>query len=473
MITIDFSKRGSLTLTQYLYEALKAFIFDGTLNENDKLPSKRTFANHLGVSVLTVQNAYVHLIEEGFLYSIEKKGFFVSSLANHLKEKKVENEEIDFPKLKSQPCEPIYFADFTNNAIASEKFPFSLWSKTMRKVLNSNDEKLLEKTDVSGFFELRRALCRHLKEFRNMSVCENQVIIGSGTESLYSMIVQFLGREEIFAVENPGYRKAGEIFRLNGAKCISVKIDEYGIDIEELKKSKANVVNVSPSHNFPSGITMNFHRRKELLDWAGEKKNRFIIEDEYDSEFRFAGNPLPTLQSIDQNNRVIYINTFSKTLSPSFRISYMVLPLRLAKKFKEKLALYSCPVSSFEQFTLARFISDGNYERHINRMKNYYRSLRNDLVLAFKNSKLAEVGEIHEENSGLHFLFTLKSGIDAKSLQEKWKKKGIKIQLLSDYYYEDCPGFEAYEKKESFIVNYSGIKKEMTGEIVKRLCECL
>jgi len=481
MITIDFSARKNLTLTEFLYSSLKKQILDGTLFENEKLPSKRALALHLGVSVITVQNAYMRLIDEGFLYSIEKKGFFVSEFAsgfmqNSVKPDSFEHRHSDrkssYVKAASSGKENRdFFADFTSGAANLEKFPFSLWSKTMRQVLASENEKLLRRTGVFGAIELRRAVCRHLRDFRNMDVSEGQVIIGAGTESLYSMLVQFLGSDEVFAVENPGYHKAAEIFKLNGAKCVPVKIDSQGIIVKNLQKAKANVVHVSPSHHFPTGIIMNFKRRTELLDWAYESKNRYIIEDDYDSEFRFTGKPLPTLQSIDRNDRVIYINTFSKTLSPSFRISYMVLPKKLAEGFNEKLGFYSCQVSSFEQFTLARFIEEGHYEKHINKMKNYYRSLRNNLIKAFEKSSLSKIGTIHEENSGLHFLFTLNRNQNAQLIQKKWNKAGIKIELLSEYFYHSAETDKKNNPiQESFIVNYSALDRNLISKTVRKMC---
>ena len=217
---------------------------------------------------------------------------------------------------------------------------------------------------------------------------------------------------------------------------------------------------------------MNFKRRTELLEWAYKKKNRYIIEDDYDSEFRFTGKPLPTLQSIDNKDRVIYINTFSKTLSPSFRISYMVLPESLLENFTQKLGLYSCQVSSFEQYTLARFIDDNNYEKHLNKMKNYYRSLRNNLITAFNNSPLSKAFIIHEENSGLHFLMTLVSALSPKEIQKRWEDLGIKIYLLSDFYYSDITSTDIPADK-TFIVNYSGIKKDSIPKISSLMSEAL
>ncbi|WP_296328657.1 PLP-dependent aminotransferase family protein [uncultured Treponema sp.] len=473
MITVDFAKCANLSLTDFLVEEIKKQILEGKILENEKLPSKRSLSLHLGVSVITVQNAYERLIDAGYLYSIEKRGFFASGLANHLKSKKsIEivggNGQTAVFADEGKMSESRYFADFASNSVASGNFPFSLWSKTMRQVLNSGNENLLKKCDVFGSLELRRAICHHLKDFRNMEVCENQIVIGAGSESLYSMLVQFFGRDNVFAVENPGYRKAAEFFKINGTACVHIGIDEKGIIPEELEKSGADIVHISPSHHFPTGIVMNFARRKEILEWAYKKEGRFILEDDYDSEFRFVGKPLPTLQSIDNRNRVIYINTFSKTLSPSFRISYMVLPENLALEFGKKLNFYSCQVSSFEQFTLARFIESGNYEKHINKMKNYYRSLRNNLMSSFQKSVLSKISRIREENSGLHFLLCLEKGIDAKSLQEEWRKQGINIPLLSEYFYGENKNPEI---ETTFVVNYSGLPRDKISEIVAQMAQ--
>lgn len=480
MITIDFEKKGNLSLTEYLFESIKNQILESKLKKKEKLPSKRALASHLGISVITVQNAYLRLIDEGYIYSIEKKGFFVSDLAGKLyknSENKITEPVYVIPEAKQ------YFSDFTSNATSLEKFPFSLWSHTMRQVLNSQNENLLKRTNVFGSLELRKAICRYLQDFRNLNVNENQIIIGAGTESLYSMLVQFLGRNQIIAVENPGYHKAYEIFRLNSLKCYPVEIDDKGIVLSELEKVNANVVHVSPSHHFPTGIITDFKRRSELLEWANKADDRFIIEDDYDSEFRFVGKPLPILQSIDHEGKVVYINTFSKTLSPSFRISYMVLPEKLVKPFAEKLGFYSCQVSSFEQLTLARFIEEGFYEKHINKMKNYYRSLRNNLITALKKTELSKIAEIKEETAGLHFLLTIKSKYDEKTLQQRFRNHGINISLLSDYFYDkgDRPlgeldldkGDRPLNQLSTFVINYSGIENSKISETVQRMCDAI
>ncbi len=466
MITIDFSKRKNCGLCQYLYKNIKKQILEGELCADEKLPSKRSLAQNLGISVITVQNAYAQLIDEGYIYSIEKKGFFVTNikLENHFTEEKKLNSKNNFIKIEEKK----YFTDFTSNATAVEKFPFNLWARLTRQVLQSCDEKLLERTQVKGVWAFREQIALYLKEFRNMNVSPHQIIVGAGTETLCSMLVQLLGRKKSYAVEDPGYHKVKKIFELNGASCIPIKIDSQGLDLNLLKKSCAKIIHISPSHHFPTGIVMPVKRRLELLEWAEKSKERFIIEDDYDSEFRFNGKPLSTLQSADKNDCVIYMNTFSKTLSPSFRISYMVLPEKLLKIFEEQLGFYSTTVSSLEQYTLALFMQKGFYAKHIIRMKNYYRSLRNDLIAALQKSPLHKISQIHEQEAGLHFLLTVKTKKSISLIKKELEKEKLRIALLQDFYYSR-QNKNVFKSEKIFVINYSAVKKEKIAETVKRM----
>ncbi len=472
MITFDFEQRGKTTLCDWIYSSIKKQILNGSLAENEKLPSKRSLSQNLGVSVITVQNAYAGLIDDGFIYSVEKKGFFVSGIINTAAGRDEKAQKNNFEKIvqdEGTEKNQTFFTDFTSNSTSFEKFPFGLWARTLRQVLNSGDEKLLLKNPAKGVFELRLAIAKYLFEFRGMHVLPQQIVIGSGTESLYTMAVQLLGRNKVFAVENPGYHKAAAVFNLNGAECVPVPLDGEGINIEFLEKSGADVLHVSPNHNFPTGVVTSARRRKEILSWADKNKERWIIEDDYDSEFRFNGKPLPPLQSIDSSQKVIYINTFTKTLAPSLRISYMVLPESLKTEFENRLGFFACPVSSFEQFTLARFISEGNYEKHIVRMKNFYKNLRNELISAIKKSDAEGNFKIYEKESGLHFLLSVESGEKTEVLEEKLKKNGINIKRIDSFYYGK--NYDGNEK--TFVVNYSGIKKERIEKTIELIKVCL
>lgn len=491
MITVNFDERGDRGLCEYLYLSIKNQILQGILRADEKLPSKRSLASHLGISVITVQNAYGQLISEGYIYSIEKKGFFVTDILlgksdsvfggtgnGNLWEQGMSVNSVSAADLvdDSKTLAPVnsigesdFFTDFRSNSTSYEKFPFSLWAHTMRKVLNSGDEKLLQRVGVKGIYELRRSIADYLREFRNMNVKPEQLVIGAGTESLYSMVVQLLGQGKVYAVENPGYHKVAGVFKMNGAGTKPVMIDSQGINPAGLEKIKADVVHVSPAHHFPTGIVMPVRRRQELLAWADGAPGRFIIEDDYDSEFRFNGKPLPTLQSADMGGRVIYINSFSKTLAPSFRMSYMVLPENLLPDFDEKFGFYSCPVSAFEQYTLSEFIRDGFYGKHIIRMKNFYRNLRNELIRAMENSRISGKMIIKEEEAGLHFLLSVKSDESSDVIKNKLQKKNINLPLLRDFYYGTPPD----DIENIFVINYSGIRKERIAETVKRIEEVL
>ncbi len=475
MITCDFSKRGKDSLNHYLYTVIKQQIMDGVLSSGEKLPSKRELADHLGVSVITVQNCYENLIDEGYIYSIEKKGFFVQELFNiKSQSKSCISKNTLFSSSYVQPeiekDSQTYFADFTKNAISYEKFPFATWAKVSKNVLSSQTEKLLSEQPSFGCIELRKSIAFHLKSFKNMDVDWRQIVVGAGTEILYNLVYQLLGSDKSFAVENPGYKKIQKVLSSLGAHCIPVNLDSDGINICDLEKSKACVVHVTPSHHFPTGIVMPVKRRFELLDWA-LKDTRYIIEDDYDSEFRFIGHPLEPLYNDDKNSCVIYMNTFSKTLSPSFRISFMVLPPVLVKEFYEKLSFYSCTVSSIEQYTLAEFIRGGYFSKHITRMKNYYRSVRNDFITSIKKSSLNDKTKILEKNSGLHFLLEF-DGCSGEAVRSKLRENGINIAMLKDYYYDTDSCLKdmiSSREDKTFVINYSGISKIKIPEIVRRI----
>ena len=472
MITVDFSKNKDIGLCEQLYNTIKTQIMNATLKADSKLPSKRALASHLGISVITVQNAYAQLISEGYIYSIEKKGFYVTDFSDFNIKPHNYNSAQGTKSQATQPTQsphaPEFFTDFRSNSTNAQKFPFTLWSHTARQVLNSQDEKLLIRSDMKGTNELRLAIAEYLLEFRNMQVSPQQIVIGAGTEALYSMLVQYFGRDKVYAVENPGYKKAKAIFELNGALCTPIDIDSQGMNPESLRKKDVEIIHISPNHHFPTGIVVPVKRRMELLAWANEQSNRYIIEDDYDSEFRFNGKPLPTLQSADTQNKVFYMNTFSKTLAPSFRISYLVLPASLTADFEKKLGSYSCQVSVIEQSTLAHFISAGFFEKHINKMKNYYRTLRNNLISELQKSPVMPLCKITEQEAGLHFLLTITTDKTPQQIKDNMKKNGINVSLLSDYYYS------AYSSREcTLVINYSALKKEKITETVERMCKSI
>ena len=449
MLTYALEKNGSSSLYTQLYGCIRRDILSGALPPRQKLPSKRALAQHLEVSVITVKNAYEQLAAEGYIYTVEKKGYYVSPVERPL-------PPADPPPLTPEkPAEPV-FLDLATGSLDRSYFPFTVWSRLMRQTILEEDTELLRAAPSNGAPALRRAIAAHLRQFRGMDVDPEQIIIGAGTELLYTLIIQLLGREKRYAVEDPGYGKIARIYQAHQVPLCRVGLDGGGLD----------VVHISPSHHYPTGIVMPIARRQELLRWAAEEPERYILEDDYDSEFRFVGRPIPTLFSVSENQRVIYLNTFSKTIAPSIRISYMILPPRLLARYREKLGFYACTVSSFEQYTLARFLEQGRYEQHLNRMKTRYRQKRDAVIDAIRRSPLSDRAEILEQDAGLHFLMVLLTDLDDRSLRRRAEAMGLRLALLSDYYSQP-----AAAPQHILVVNYAGIDMDRLPEGLRRLAQ--
>jgi GntR family transcriptional regulator/MocR family aminotransferase len=326
-------------------------------------------------------------------------------------------------------------------------------------------EKLLLPLPNQGIPELRQAIADHLAAFRGMHVDPDNILIGAGTDFLYNILIQLLGRDKTYAVEEPGYGKIRRIYAAGGVRCVSAPLDGKGVMPQGLQN--ADVLHFSPSHHFPSGLVTPVGRRTELLDWAMERADRFIIEDDYDSEFRFDAHPMPTMESLDHAGRVIYMNTFSKTLAPSIRISYLALPEALMGQFREKLGFYSCTVPSFEQYTLARFLSRGYFEKHINRMRKAYRTTRNRIVAVLEGCTKADKLTILEQNAGLHFILKVNTPLSDREMVEMCARAGIRIRSLSEYFHGRRP-----IETHCLVVNYAGLKDEdidQLAEILEKL----
>ena len=459
MLTYDFS-HISQPIYKELYQNIRRDILNGTIKSGEKLPSKRTLAQNLGISTITVENAYDQLISEGYLYSELKKGYFVSDIKNLSRPhpSSIQKARLDI-KVNRKPT---YYFDFASNNVETKNFPFSIWAKLSREVLSEMQDQVLQVSPSSGIEVLRNAIAKHLYSFRGMAVDPNQIIIGAGTENLYEILIKLFGTDKTFCIENPGYTKIRKVYEINKVECVFANLDENGINIQELRNSKAQIAHISPNHHFPTGITMPASRRYEILGWANEKKDRYIIEDDYDSEFRQNGNPIPTLQSIDAFEKVIYMNTFSKSLASTIRISYMVLPEHLANLYYQTLDFYSCPVPTFEQYTLAKFIDEGYFEKHINRMRLYYRRKRLTVLNILHKNLSDNECSILESDSGLHLILKLKTSVTDNELKKNLLEKGININMLSEYY-----DSEKENLQHMYILNYSNINLEKFEEAVK------
>lgn len=431
-----------------LYSYIRDDILCGRLKSGERLPSKRALAENLSVSVITVQTAYDQLLAEGYISSRERSGYFVCAVNADFYGKR----EVAVP---APAVSKKYKADFVKGT-ATHMFPFSVWARLMRGVLSDCGEHLLERVPCDGDPELKRAIASYLYRARAIDADPRYVVIGAGAEYLYGIIVQLLGRDKLFAVENPGYGKISATYRLNGAECAYIGVDEGGICCEEVENSRADVLHFSPSHQFPTGAVTTASSRARLISWAGEG-GRYIIEDDYDSEFRLAGKPLQSMYSLCPD-RVVYMNTFSKSLAPSMRMGYMVLPPALYDRYIKVFGHSACVVPLFEQKTLAAMLDGGYFERHINRLKNYYRGVRQAVIDRAKSSDTGCI--IHDTGSGLHLLAEFPSAPSDEYIKERAAERGVNVRCLSDYLLKPAKILQ-----KCAVINYSGITAEALKEI--------
>lgn len=475
MLIYDLEKRGKNSIYEYLYYCIREDILSGKLKPGEKLPSKREMASGHKIAVITVENAYAQLLIEGYITSREKSGYFVTtqmpeqfstgydpgdSAGNPAGRTPFvvglpEKSRAEKPAAEKQiGGKAAAIVDFTSNHTASGAFPFSTWAKLMRRVLAEREMDFLTKPPAGGVPELRQAISEYLVKAKGLAAEPERILVGPGTEYLHHIILQLIGHNRFVAVEDPGYKKVGHLYESNGLKCLHLPVDHKGLIVEKLLESNASLVHISPSHHFPTGGVMPIDRRHKILSWAAEQ-NAYIVEDDYDSEFRFDGRPVPTLAGLD-DRRVIYMNTFTKTLAPSIRIAYMVLPKELTDLYYKKLDFLSGTVSSFDQYTLAAFIGEGYYERHISRMRNAYRQYRARILKALEESGLAEIAAVEEDSAGLHFILHIQKEIEDDGYTALLEEKGIRIRAVSDYCYRTRNNY-----RHKFLIHYSDLPEEL------------
>lgn len=557
MLTYDMSSRGDEPLYEFLYESIAADIRAGNLPASKKLPSKRALAKHLGVSLITVESAFSQLIAEGYIRSVERKGYYVCNLPQidggvHTGARMHAGQSVRsdasagmgaflvgaartgagagagaaLPATRVDMMPPA-FADASEAAVVSASdtlgtsgvvsafaapgalndairacsaatrksmreisfdtplpniefdlhggslstaFPFDAWARCLREALSRESESDLSDTKSAlGTLRLRQVLADYLREYRGMDVLPQQIVVGAGAQYLYGMIIQLLNEVRgscHVAIENPGYPRLEKIYRVNRVPVSYIPMDDQGIRMDLLATSGANVVHITPSHQFPTGLVTSVPRRYEILSWAAQDPNRFIVEDDYDCEFRLAGKPISPLQRLDAQGQVIYTNTFTKSLGGAFRIGYMVLPLRLAQRFERDLGFYSCSVSAVDQLALARFIESGAYERHVNRLRTQYRALRDTLVDELSASALAPRISIASQDSGIHFLLGVASDCSGDELAARAAQEGVAIQALQSFYQGNAP-----EEQEMrwLVAGYSSLDASQVAPCVRAL----
>ena len=366
MLTYHLDAQSGVPLYEQLYRAVRADIMSGALAGGTRLPSKRQLAANLRISQITVETAYGQLAAEGYIVSAPRRGYFVQE---QIAPPPSVHTETVHRTVGKYPRNERYDYDFKTNIVDNGCFPFSTWAHLSRRVLSEYSARLLEATDPRGVLQLRQEIAHYLHDFRGIAVSPENIVVGAGLEYLIGLLIQLLGHGHVYAVENPGYRKLAQIVTQNSAALRPIPLDKSGLRADVLAESDASVVYLTPSHHFPLGTVMPVARRLELLRWAAGKPGRYIIEDDYDSEFRYASRPIPALRELDREGRVIYVNTFSKSLAPGLRIGYLVLPDALMARYRERFSLYAATVSSFDQFTLAAFMHSGGFERHISRSR--------------------------------------------------------------------------------------------------------
>lgn len=478
-------ENSSTPLYRKIYEAIRAAILSGEFTSKMRLPSTRILAQNLGVSRITIINAYEQLFAEGYLEGQTGAGTFVASKlpdellhASKTKPKRREKKQIlplnlspfgekllakEFESARVQFATK--FQPFQNGLTAIDEFPFEIWSRIAAKFHKNPPRSILGYGDPQGFYKLREAVGAHLRSARGVNCTAEQIIITSGAQQALDLAARiFLSEKDSFLIENPCYKEAQNSFSATGAKIVPVSIDADGFNLANVPKTgeKAKLVYVTPSHQYPLGVTMTLARRLELIEWA-RKQNAWIVEDDYNSEFRYAGRPLASLQGLDKNGRVIYVGTFSKTIFPALRIGCLVVPPELVNVFAVARAFNDAHSAVVNQAILAEFIAEGHFARHVRRMRQLYEKRQEILVREVKH-KLSEFIEIERSDAGMHLIGWLVKDSDEEKISGEAAGQGIKLSPVSSYYLNE-------PKRKGFIFGYTAFDERQLKEAVGKLAE--
>lgn len=429
-----------------IYNYYKKEIITGNLPSDAKLPSKRQLADQYQVAINTVENAYSKLLEEGFIYSKQRQGYFVADVGELYIADPIENEQ--------QPETTPLKYDFSYRGVAKEGFPYKTFRKISANVID--DIEHVAEPDYQGYYPLRQQIAAYLQKARGFSVKPEQIIISSGSEYLYQIIFKLVGG--IYAIEDPGYQMLPNIMDINQIDYVSLPIDENGMSITALNKTNANICIITPAHQFPTGIIMNMKRRTALLN---RTKTDYVVEDDYDSEFKYSKQPVPALKSIDYNDKVIYMGSFSKAISPAFRVSFMVLPESLLDRYQNVYSCFSCPVSLITQKILTEFISTGEFEKHLNRMRKIYAKKRQIVVEAFQQRPDIK---ITGSDGGLHLVLQYPKHYTEAQIVTEAKKHNIKVYGIHNYTTSKNPQPELKDERPAIVLGFATMTEEQLKE---------
>lgn len=460
-LTIHLQMKSDIPLYEQIYRYIKNDIQLGRIKSGEKLPSTRALCRHLEVSRTTVELAYEQLLSEGYVEAEPYRGYFVAEIEGLY--------QMNWPLREIRPDAEVqekkYLYDFTPSGVDLNSFPYNAWRKLSRDSLADDRAELFRLGHPQGEYGLRSAICSYLHQARGVNCIPEQVIVGAGNDYLLMLLSTVLGQQHKVALENPTYKQAYRLFCNLSYEVCTVDMDARGMEVSGLEKSGADIAFVMPSHQYPLGIVMPIRRRLELLGWADQKEGRYIIEDDYDSEFRYKGKPIPALQGYDSHERVIYIGTFSKSIAPAIRMSYLVLPRPLLEQYQKRSSFLNTTVSKVDQMILQRFIEEGYYERHLNKMRALYKSRHDTLLSALKAMSISSRFRISGENAGVHLLVHFQDGTKEEELIARAEKARIKVYGLSGYY------VEPRSEESTILLGYANLKEEQITAAVRLLEE--
>lgn len=466
-MAIELKTDSGKCLYEQIYEYIRDEIKRGRLLSGERLPSTRALAEYLQISRSTVEFAYEQLLSEGYIEARPYRGYFVCKVEELPREDLGEVYVQAVQDAAKPTTEPDITVDFYPNGLDMSEFPFGVWKKITKNILNDNHAELFSLGEPQGDYDLCQTISRYLHSSRGVSCTPEQIVVGAGNDYLLLLLEKLLGRHVGIAMENPTYMRAYRIFKSFAYPIEIVGMDESGMRVEDLRTKQVKAAYVMPSHQYPTGITMPIGRRMELLKWAKEAEERYLIEDDYDSEFRYKGKPIPALQGADTAGKVIYIGTFSKAIAPAIRVSYMVLPPKLLRRYHEECNFYSSTVSRIDQRILNEFIKDGYFERYLNKNRKIYRE-KHDLLL----QELKPFGRkftISGEHAGLHVVLTAKDEkLSEQELLKAAADVGVKVYAFSDACIE-AGGYGILGDGARVILGYGGLKKEEIREGVAKL----
>ncbi|MEH7094407.1 PLP-dependent aminotransferase family protein [Neobacillus vireti] len=462
-ILID-KQRDSNYIYQQIYERIKENILTGKLKSNEKLPSKRSLAEQLNVSINSVSFGYEQLLAEGYIYSIERSGYFVENITKFIEQKTHWNQKLP-PELKEEPVDRDGWLSLSHMATDTSLFPFKEWLKCQEKAIKSYKRELSELSYSQGPYVVRETICRMIALTRGVNCEPEQIIMGAGTQLLVGQLMEMKSKGTVVAIENPGYARFYHLLKKMNIPVHPVSLDDQGIMMSELESVKANVVFVTPSHQFPTGKIMPISRRIELLNWAAQRENRYIVEDDYDSEFKYGTDNIPSLQSLDRNQRVIYMGTFSKTVLPGLRISYMVLPPEFIREYREHFSNFIQYSNSLMLFTLQFFIESGEYARHVKRMNHQY-DTRRKLLITELQQRFREEIDIEDVSAGLHFLAHFHTEKGYQEIEESALRLKLEIYSMRRFMLEKSVN---YKNRISLVLGFANLREVNVAGAVERL----